>query len=81
MLCAVAGWTRGAVPGVTCGLAHCPVPLSAGQAFPDEGGGAGGGGLGGGGLLRDGQARGREGRGRRWPVPGLWRPPPFPPRS
>ena len=39
MLCAVAGWTRGAVPGVTCGLAHCPVPLSAGQAFPDEGGG------------------------------------------
>lgn len=49
--------------------------------LPRRGGRGGGAGLGGGGLLRDGQARGREGRGRRWPVPGLWRPPPFPPRS
>ena len=42
VLCTVAGWTRGAVPGAACGLAHCPVPLSAGQAFPEWGrGGAG----------------------------------------
>lgn len=58
MLCAVAGWTRGAVPGAACGLAHCPVPLSAGQAFPEGAAGWGGEGVGRGGLLRDSQAPG-----------------------
>lgn len=39
MLCAVAV-DRGEPSLGACGLAHCPVPLSAGQAFP-EGGRAG----------------------------------------
>lgn len=65
VLCAVAGWTRGAVPGAACGLAHCPVPLSAGQAFPA----AAAGGAGRGGLLRDGQAGGARGGSAAGPSP------------
>lgn len=50
VLCAVASWTRGAVPGAACGLAHCPVPLSTGQAFPEGAAGWGGEGVGRGGV-------------------------------